>query len=354
MKEMLMCSGYQFGDDLQIFEFKSALSSLFLTLTLVSFFFICQSCGYIGLVSGKTERNRTGFGTYCWRAVVPTLQCIGNPARSSRGVVAWHMDGLDGYYPSSPVLHPPMVDALYCHSFSLKVCCHPFNHNRRATSSSLLWPNMSNPKFATVWKIVDDMHADDAPPSGWHPPPTTLMTTWSSSLETSLPLLILSNDVSIISRKISSQSLDSKIWIFCSQMQLFLYISTVSSLSPFLVVSFVLSLTRYGINDISYITHRPIPSQPGSPTHSTRGSENRQLLTLRLKYSLNIAEWSVVCYSLYQTFIMKACINAELFQNLRSREKWYIWQKCLKQWLSFWHILPCCCYCGDNEKAKHV
>ena len=37
VKEMLMCSGYQFGDDLQIFEFKSALSSLFLTL--VSFFF---------------------------------------------------------------------------------------------------------------------------------------------------------------------------------------------------------------------------------------------------------------------------------------------------------------------------
>ena len=86
VKEMFMCSGHQFGDDLQIFEFKSALSSLFLTL--VSFFSICQSCGYIGLVSGKTERNRTGFGTYCWRAVVPTLQCIGNPARSSRGVVA--------------------------------------------------------------------------------------------------------------------------------------------------------------------------------------------------------------------------------------------------------------------------
>ena len=88
VKEMLMCSGYQFGDDLQIFGFKSDLSPLFLTLTLVSFFSICQSCGYIGLVSGKTERNRTGFGTYCWRAVVPTLQCIGNPARSSRGVVA--------------------------------------------------------------------------------------------------------------------------------------------------------------------------------------------------------------------------------------------------------------------------
>ena len=83
VKEMLMCSGYQFGDDLQIFEFKSALSSLFLTL--VSFFF---SFAKVGLVSGKTERNRAGFGTYCWRAVVPTLQCIGNPARSSRGVVA--------------------------------------------------------------------------------------------------------------------------------------------------------------------------------------------------------------------------------------------------------------------------